>query len=173
MSTGLWERGEIMARIMRMLDKLEEVLMVGGMIIAVSIIFFQIILRFVFNTAIPWIEELARYLFIYFTWIGASAAILTDKHIRVEMFQEKFPNGKKYLEIASTLICLGIALFMFVNGWQLLLKMSKFSAVSPTMKIPMWICYMAIPVGGFLMSIKYLYKLITIDLMRLRKGATG
>lgn len=159
-----------MAKIMRLLDKLETVLMVSGMIIAVAVIFFQIILRFIFNSATPWIEEFARYLFIYFTWIGASAAILTDQHIRVDLVQEKFPQAKKYFEVVSTVICLCIALFMFINGRELLLTMAKFSAVSPTMKIPMWICYMAVPMGGLLMTIKYLYKLIAIDLMKFRKG---
>lgn len=162
-----------MAKIMHLLDKMEEVLMVGGMIVATLIIFLQIVLRSVFNTALPWIEELARYLFVYFTWIGASAAILTNQHIRVEMVHEKYPKAKKYLEVVSTLVCLSVAVFMLTNGCHLLLTMSKFNATSPTMKIPMWICYMAIPLGGLLTTMKYLYKLITIDLKELRKGATG
>lgn len=153
------------------MEKLETALMVSGMIIAVVIIFFQIILRFIFKSGIPWIEELARYIFIYFTWIGTSVAILTDRHIRVEIVYEKYPNAKKYLEVVSTVICLCVALFMLIYGGKLLLDISKFSAVSPTMRIPMWVCYLSIPMGGLTITIKYLYKLITIDLMEFGKGA--
>lgn len=162
-----------MAKIIRFLERLEEIMMVAGIVISVLILFFQIFTRTVFNFSLPWIEELARYLFIYFTWIGTSLAILGNKHIKVETFIEMYPKAKPYLEIAVTAICISISMFMLVNGAELLIKMSKFSATSPTMKIPMWICYMAIPLGGLLMTIKYLYKLVSIDIAELRKGAAG
>jgi C4-dicarboxylate transporter DctQ subunit len=162
-----------MANFISKMEKLEGVLMVAGMVSATLIIFLQIILRFVFNTALPWAEELARYLFIYFTWIGVSAAILTSQHIRVEMTQEKLPHLKKYLEAFSTLVCFGVAVFLLTNGCSLLLKLSQFKAVSPTLKIPMWIFYMAVPLAGLLMSIKYLYKFVAIDVREFRRGTAG
>lgn len=162
-----------MRKFVEKLDKLETVLMVGGMLISVLIIFMQVILRYVFNASLPWVEELARYLFIYFTWIGTSAAISADKHLRFEILHDKFPKAKKYLDVIGTVICLGMALFMLINGAMLIGTLLQSSAVSPTLRIPMWICYLAVPLGGLLMSIKYVYKLLYIDIAAIRKGAAA
>ena len=43
-------------------------------------VFAQVVLaRYVFHNALP-CEELARYVFIYLTWIGADRAVRDDKH---------------------------------------------------------------------------------------------
>jgi TRAP-type C4-dicarboxylate transport system permease small subunit len=41
------------------------------------------------------------------------------------------------------------------------------------LKIPMWIFYMAVPLAGLLMSIKYLYKFVAIDVREFRRGTAG
>ncbi len=142
------------------LEKIEYLLMVVGIVITVVILFAQVILRYVFNASLPWIEEAGRYLFIYFTWIGTSLAASSGDHIRVEILQNKFPGAKKYLEILCHIVCGGMAVFMLVFGIKLISVMRLNVAVSPTMKIPMWICYFVIPIAGALMIIKYVYLII-------------
>lgn len=165
--------GEDVTRFMKYLEKLETGMMIFGVVTTIVIIFTQVILRYIFNASAAWIEELARYFFIYFTWIGASLAILQDRHLRVEIIFEKFPSSRKYLEVFASLVCLGMTVFMFVNGVMLLQTMRSFSALSPTMKIPMWIFYSAIPLGGLLMSIKYIFKLVVVDFARFRREVSS
>jgi len=159
-----------MAKFIKTLGKLEDLLMIFGIVLAVCLIFLQVILRYLFHASLPWIEEAARYLFVYFTWIGASAAASSDRHIRVEILYNKFPKAKKYLVVVGAIVCLAMSLFMLIYGMDLIQNMRRFSALSPTMKIPMWICYMAIPIGGLLLSIKYAYNLFAIHLKQLKKG---
>ena len=142
------------------LEKVEYFLMVVGIVITVVILFAQVILRYVFNASLPWIEEAGRYLFIYYTWIGTSLAASSSDHIRVEILQNKLPGAKKYLEIACHIVCGAMAVFMLVYGIRLIQTMRRNIAVSPTMKIPMWICYFIIPIAGGLMIIKYVYLII-------------
>ena len=151
------------------LRKAENILMIFGMVFSVLIIFAQVICRRFLGFAFPWVEELARYLFIYFTWIGTSAAISTNQHIRLEVLSTLKPNLDRWLEPLISLICFAMAAFMFFNGITLLQTMAEHSAESPTLKLPMWIFYLAVPLGGALMMIKYGYKLWAEDIRALRK----
>lgn len=148
-----------MAKLVKHLEKVEYVLMIAGILLATAILFVQIVLR-LFSTSLPWIEEAARYLFVYFTWIGTSIAVTSDQHIRVGILDSKFPKAYRYVNLLCYVICLLMAVFMFRYGLQLILTMRKNSALSPTMKIPMWICYLAVPCGGLLITIKYVNKII-------------
>ena len=139
------------------IEKVEYVLMIIGILIAVVVLFLQVILRYVFSASLSWAEEAARYLFIFFTWIGTSIAATSNQHIRFEVLFNKFPGARKYLELLSTFVCLCVSVFMLYYGIQLILMLLKNVALSPTMKIPMWICYSIIPLAGVLMTIKYLY----------------
>ncbi|WP_347003085.1 TRAP transporter small permease [Enterocloster clostridioformis] len=42
--------------------------------------------RFVFNLPLAWTKELSRYVFIILTYCGASAAVLDNAHVRVELY---------------------------------------------------------------------------------------
>lgn len=81
-----------MKTIIAYVERAEYALMVLGLFVAVAILFLQVILRYVFSASLPWIEEAARYLFIYFTWIGTSIAASSDQHIRFEVLDNRFPR---------------------------------------------------------------------------------
>ena len=48
-------------------------------------IFVEVFRRFVLSYSSIWAEEIARYAFIYVSWIGASAAIKNRAHIRIDV----------------------------------------------------------------------------------------
>ena len=48
-------------------------------------IFLEVFRRFVLSYSSIWSEEIARYAFIYITWIGAAAAIKERAHIRIDV----------------------------------------------------------------------------------------
>ncbi|HML37029.1 MAG TPA: TRAP transporter small permease subunit, partial [Bacillota bacterium] len=61
----------------------------GALIIALAVmvivIFTQVVMRYIFNNALSWSEEFARYLFVWFSWIGVSAGLKDGEHLRVEI----------------------------------------------------------------------------------------
>ena len=48
-------------------------------------IFMEVFRRFALSYSSIWAEEIARYAFIYVSWIGASAAIKERAHIRIDL----------------------------------------------------------------------------------------
>ena len=59
-------------------ERLEEIFLVVLMVAAVVIVAIQIVSRKITETPVPWSEEIARYLFLWLTWVGAAFA--TKEH---------------------------------------------------------------------------------------------
>ena len=58
----------------------------------VTVIFVEVIRRFVFQYSSIWGEETARYAFIYLVWIGAAAAVKDRAHIRIDIIFKFLPD---------------------------------------------------------------------------------
>lgn len=135
--------------------KFEEILLVFSLVLMVVLIFGQVIGRYVFSSAPSWTEEMARYIHIFQVWIGASYAVKLRQHIRVEAFITRFHGVfRQVLEILSILIWFAMALFLAVFGTELVLSSINHGQLAPAMQIPIWIPYLAIPLGGIGMAIR-------------------
>jgi len=143
--------------------RFEESILVLTLVVMVILIFGQVVGRYVFGAAPSWTEEMARYIHIFQVWIGASYAVKHRQHIRVGAFIERF-NGltRKILESVSIIIWFAIALFLAIFGTQLVLASLQNGQVSPALQIPMWIPFIAIPLGGGGMGIRLIQQMIEV-----------
>ena len=137
--------------------RFEEIFLVILMVLAVAIVAAQVVTRYVLKVALPWSEEIARYLFLWLTWVGASYATKERKHVSIDLVYEKMPQaGKRVCTIVSTVIWI---IFLFIMA-RLSLKLTRSVAsggqVAVGSGIPMWIPYASIPVGMTLMLIRLL-----------------
>lgn len=145
------------------MDVMEETILVLTLALMVALIFGQVVGRYVFSSAPSWTEELARYIHIFQVWIGASYAVKKREHIRIESFVELFKGtARKLIETAALIIWFLLALFLAVFGTQLVLASLQNGQVTPAMQLPMWIPFLAIPVGGAGMALRLLQQLVTI-----------
>lgn len=140
--------------------KFEEILLVFSLVLMVALIFGQVVGRYVFSSAPSWTEEMARYIHIFQVWIGASYAVKLRQHIRVEAFITRFHGVfRQVLEILSILIWFVMALFLAVFGTELVLSSINHGQLAPAMQIPIWIPYLAIPLGGIGMAIRLIIQI--------------
>lgn len=117
------------------------------------LIFAQVFFRFVVFVALPWTEELARYLMIWMAMLGAPLALRLDQHIGVGLILERLPRRARLWVTLVT--CLVTMIFMGIVGWQgWVLCTKNLTQVSPAMQMPMAITYLAIPVGGACMLLE-------------------
>ena len=78
-------------------NRMEEVFLVILMALAVIIVTAQVVTRYVLKVPLPWSEEIARYLFLWLTWVGASYATKERKHINIDVvYQMLSPLGQKF-----------------------------------------------------------------------------
>lgn len=141
----------------KVLDYLEEYFAFFSLLIASVLIFIQVVLRYFFNTSIPWSQELARYLIIWFIFIGSSIAVRERAHAKVDILTSfGSPIFKKVLSILASLIGVIFCIFIIVSGIQTIQNVTAFTNLTPALEIPMYIPYLAIPVGGALMLYRFL-----------------
>lgn len=137
----------------------EKWFLIISLVAMVLIIFMQVVLRW-FHAATVWAEELARYIMLYQVWIGASYAVREDAHIRITALIGKLTGNKRVCPTVVLTLWLIFALWLTVEGVQLVKEIAIMGQVSSAMRIPMTIPYASVPLGGALMSIRLVQKLI-------------
>ena len=152
-------------------EHFEEAIVVALMAMMSVLIGVQIFMRYVMGASLSWSEELARYFFIWATYIGIAYAVRKDAHIRVTMGTDLLPPGVKvYARVLTHLIFAAFALFVMYQGWFMVEKTFRVGQKSASLGIPMGIIYLA-PFTGFLLVVLRLVQAIVIDLRSAGRGA--
>ena len=122
------------------------------------IIFANISLRYFTNESIEWAEEVARYLMVWLTFLGAGPVLRYGGHIAVENLQDSLPTAwAKALRVLIAALLFGFFGFM-VWGGALYLERAQFQ-MTPTTQISMAWVYAAMPVGGLLLILHFFFVL--------------
>lgn len=162
-----------MNKLNKVLNHLEEYFGFFSLLTATALIFIQVVMRYVFNYSIMWSEEMARYLIIWFIFVGSSMAVRERAHAKVDVLTSYVPfRAKKILEITASLTAILFCVLILISGVQTVQNVIKFSNFTPALQIPMYIPYLAIPVGASLMIIRFSQN-IWADGKRLHKGWTN
>lgn len=142
-------------------DHLEEYILVSSLMFNVILIFIQIIMRYIFQNSLSWSEELARYIFLWQIWLGASFAVKEHKHLRIEAFLNLLPKKiNKYVELLSLLIWFCFSAFLAYKGSELVIILIEHGQLSPAMRMPMFYAYSSVPVGCAFMGVRLIGEII-------------
>ena len=120
----------------------------------------QVFMRYVMQNSLTWSEELARYCFIWATYIGVSYGVKRKAHICVTALSERFaPKARHALNIFSYLVFGLFALLVMKEGYALAMKIFKFGQKSSSLGIPMGWIYLAPTVGFGLVLLRLLQQI--------------
>nr|WP_072514111.1 TRAP transporter small permease [Ndongobacter massiliensis] len=146
-----------MKKAFRWLDKLEEGILILMMAIMTIAIVTQVVSRVVFHNSLAWTEEIARYILVWVTFVGASLGVRKGAHIGVEAFTGKLPaRTQKTVQRVMYLICTFFCLVTSLSSIRILLLQAKTGQVSAAVQIPMWLPYLGVTVGVFMMAVRFL-----------------
>ena len=144
-------------------DNFEETILTYSFLALIPLLFAQVFLRYVFNYAIPWSEELARYAFVWLIWLGAGLCVKERRHIRIDVITSRFPERVyKIFECIITLISIAFCVFLLYKSLSVVSMVARLKQTSPALKIPMSAVYASVPVSCAMMIIhyiEYLFKL--------------
>lgn len=146
----------MLTRVTRAVAWVEDVA-VGVIILAATYILFQgVVLRYVFNFAFSWTEEVVRYSIVWLVFLGGSIAARRGAHIAMDIAVVYLPPRAKLflMGVAKSIACV-FALVMTYYGVLLTRSIWAYGQLSPAAMIPMAIPFAAIPVGCALMSIRF------------------
>jgi len=139
----------------------EEILCNSLLAVMLIILTYQVILRFVFKNSNAWSEELARYLFIWFIYAGASYAAQKIAHIKIDSLMNLYPKrARKFIRYTGIIIWIMFNVVVIITGTNYVITLHQADQVSLGLGIRMSYIYAAIPVGYALMTFRLVQNLI-------------
>jgi TRAP-type C4-dicarboxylate transport system permease small subunit len=151
----------------RILTVFEEWTLFVAVMVALISLFVNVVLRYGFNYALAWSEELVREVIIYTTFIGSSVAIRQRSMIKIDASVQLLPRFKLPLTFFSHLATVIFALIMLVFGWKMALLQLQTMQKTIILEIPYVYLYAILPIMGGLMLIRTL-QAIYADIRSLR-----
>jgi len=154
-------------------DHFEEALIVLLMAVMTVLIVVQIFMRYVVQESLTWSEELARYVFVWATYLGVAYGVKKNAHICVEAATMYLPaRVKAVVYLVAQFIFLLFAALVVKEGFVLSMKIFKFGQSSAALGMPMGIIYLAPTVGFALVFIRLIQNIVA-GFKRLKKGAAA
>ena len=143
-------------KLRKFIDTAEEVFCGIGFLFTAILIFVNVILRYLFNTGIPWTEEAVRYIIIWMSLIGMSICARNDGHARIDFLME-YLNAEWRVRLSYLGIAVGLifSILLFVYGIKVTYGIFLSKQITAALSMPMWIPYACVPLGGLLTSIRY------------------
>lgn len=138
-----------------------------------ALIFIQVISRYVFETAIFGIEEIACYIAVWMYFLGASVGAEQREHMSASLI-ELLLRGETAQRVTRLLVCtLSVVLcgWMAVWAWGLANWSLKLGMMSTEINIPVGYAQLAMPVGLALMTMYFLFELIEL-VVHWKRGRT-
>lgn len=149
-----------MKKFYKFLDIFENVFNAAVLLGTTALLFINVVLRY-FDMSITWAEEASRYLIAWLAFVGGSLCVKHGEHVGIDLLvQVSSPRIKKILIASSELIATIFMIFFTYYGAKLALSTYEAGQISTGIMMPMWIVYSAIPVGCFLMALRFLERFI-------------
>jgi len=157
--------------IKKVLDRSLELLVMVVVAVLVVDVLWQVFTRFILKNPSIWTEELAIFMLIWVSLLGAAVALNRGAHLGIDYFVGKLsPKKRLYTEV---FVFLCISLFsvtvMVLGGIDLVISTLKLQQLSPALGIKVGYVYLAIPISGFFLALYSIIGLVE-RLAQLFKG---
>lgn len=142
-------------KILKLLERVEFLFLSGCMLMTTLLLFVNVILRYFFHSAIFWVEEILRYLFVWITFIGAATCVKKKAHISLDTVILVLPSKLQtpFLRTGN-LIVIALSFYLTMISTNFVLETKATGQVSSTMgTFPMYIIYSCLPIGFFLIGV--------------------
>ena len=116
-------------------------------------VFANVVLRFLTDHSILWVEEASRYVMIWLTFLGAGLVLRHGGHIGIDTLQERLPKWAPTLRAMIFALVLGFCAFMAWIGARY--ATLTWNQTTPVLQIPVGFVYLALP-AGFVLLIMHL-----------------
>jgi len=175
---------------LRLLDRLEEIMIATLIAVATLLIFLSVTHRFAIGFAadlvayaragemealtafakslfkfvnglkMTWAQEACIYLFVWMAKFGAAYGVRTGIHVGVDILAEQLQGRAR--RMITTIAMSGGVIFTAILTWigtDFVWHVRAGGQISPDLELPMWIIYLAVPLGSVLMCFRFIQAL--------------
>jgi TRAP-type C4-dicarboxylate transport system permease small subunit len=151
----------LLSRINAVIARLGMYLSVTGLLVIVTIVFYQVFGRYVLNSSPTWTENLALVLILYVTLIGAAVGVRDAGHIGMDSLLVMLPDHlREKIELVIHILVAAFGVAMAYNGWIL---GASVGTKIPNLGLPEVIRYVPLIASGVLIvsfSIEHIIALL-------------
>jgi TRAP-type C4-dicarboxylate transport system permease small subunit len=128
-----------------------------------------VFLRYVFGISFSWNIELARYSFVWLTFIGAAYVRSDDGHIKIDLFsaflrRKLSPKGRLVYWVGMKLVIIAYLGLMIYFSYVLSVRSWRFK--SQAMQMPQSFLYISVGLG----SLMYILREIIDSIKKFKRG---
>lgn len=148
-------------RILSVLDRglgvIERTIVASSVLVMAALMSAHVVGNILFGSGIAGTYEITEMLIVVITFVGVGYAARNARHISMSaLYDQLSGHWRKALLI---IICLGTATLMFYFAYksvEYVIVLQGRGRASASLHIPLWIVYLALPVGFTLAGIQYL-----------------
>lgn len=139
----------------KVISKVEELIATIGLGTMCVITIVAVFFRYALHHPIIWSEEAARYLMVWSTMLGISIATRQKAHLGIDIFVSMAPKkAQRILEIISWSMLIIMYVFLVITSILFICNAVKTGNVTPMLRIPFYIIYLALPIGFALGAVR-------------------
>lgn len=158
-------------RVSEWADTVTRLLAVPVAIVTILIVFFEVLMRYVFQAPLVTSVELARLGFVWSCFLGAALGVKRSSHIRFVFFLEKCGTlGGRVLQVGVSLLCVAFFGLLALQGVEMTQRVSE--TYFPALGISQLWLYLPLPVSASLMLVHGL-AFVAADLAAVRSARAG
>jgi TRAP-type C4-dicarboxylate transport system permease small subunit len=118
-------------------------------------LFWSVVIRYfaIFGGSLPWVEEFARFAFIWMSFLGAIVALDRGEHIVIDLLAKALPGSVQVaLAHAVDLVILAFLAIYTVKGADFVRLTTD--QLSPQLNLPMSLIHLVVPISGAVMILQ-------------------
>jgi C4-dicarboxylate transporter, DctQ subunit len=106
---------------------------------------------------LTWAQELCIFMIVWMAKFGAAYGVRTGIHVGVDLLVERLTgNAQRYLIMAGLFAGAFFTAVIGTLGANLVWHIYDTGQTSAVLEVPMWIVYLAMPLGSYLMCFRFL-----------------
>jgi C4-dicarboxylate transporter DctQ subunit len=142
---------------MKILDRLEELIVIVMLAAMTLLTFVQVVLRYVFNSGFTWALEMTTIFFAAMIFVGISYGVRVGAHIGVDALVSRLPSGaRRATSIFVVLLCLLYAGIVIYGSYGYVMKMRSVHVEMEDLPIEVWMVRSLLPLGYLLLTFRFL-----------------
>ena len=142
-------------RLVRALAGAGVAIAAASTLVSMAVIAYSVVMRYVFNEPVPWVDELVGYLLVASVMLAAADALFHGEHIAVDVLTERLAGrGRRIVALVGLA---AVAVTAVLLAWEGV-DMVAFSRMvglrsNGYLAAPMWLPQLAVPAGAALLGV--------------------
>lgn len=147
----------------KIFNNLEEFFVAPLMVLMTTLVFLQVLSRFILHIPMPWVEEMLRVSFIWTIMLSAAIGIKYKAHLGVTMIMKPLPRSVQAVcYYLGLLVIIATCVIFIYATWDIIMMQKGSNQRLISVPVPIYLSTLALPVGFALVIVRTIQAAIKI-----------